>query len=488
MRLAALTSLAVVASARPFLPDLTSTDWAQIQSGFSVGAVSDLASNFAAGLADTFRRPASEYSGDDTQKTIWQQLNDDEGRFSKLIKILNFEEDTKKVIDKRQDGFRITFFAPDNDALKCPGHGDHKDDAADDLEAALVNEEEISLGRLSNAIDALEAEIAGDKGGDDDDDKKRKKEIFKKIAHYVLQYHVLPQDYDEQALAQNSTLATTLKGPLGGSAGHKLRVRVEKHLVPPSLKLNFYAKITKTHSGVNGIWHELDHALLPPLSIFGANLMLTEDFSVTAAGIQAAHGRHYLDWEYDREKSRKGKPVFSGSPAATFVAPTNKAWAALPEHLRLFLFSPHGRRALAKTFAYHYLPHQILFSEVYYHAEHKKAQSDAWAFDTESDEEELVTEEVFGGDDPSFKREIDAETGLKGKKLHFAIEKKKLLPVEGAVKVDIKVNGKDLRTIDVPASNGAWHAIDEVLCPPHDGHKGHEGNDAAPRTWDNWEE
>lgn len=312
--------------------------------------------------------------------------------------------------------------------------------------------------------------------GGDDKDKKRKKEIFKTIAHYVLQYHTLAQDFDEQKLAQNSTIATTLKGPAGGSDGRKLRLRIEKQLVPPSLKLNFRTTIKKTHSAVNGVWHEIDHPLLPPVSIFAEALMITEHLSVTAAGIQAAHGRHYIDWEYDHEKSRKNRPVFSGTPAATFVAPSNKAWDAVPEDLRRFLFSPFGRRALTKTFAYHYLPRQILFSETYFKAK------DVWSEDADvSDWEE---EEALFGDDPSFKRTIDAPTGLKGHKIKFEIEKKKLLPIEGAVKINIKVEGKDVQVIDVPASNGAWHIIDEVLCPPHDGDHKH----LKPRTWDNWEE
>ncbi|EKD05196.1 hypothetical protein A1Q2_00426 [Trichosporon asahii var. asahii CBS 8904] len=465
MRLTVLATLATVASARPFLPDLTSADWAQIQSGFSVENLGSLASGIASGIVDKIngaQKAVEEYSGDDTQKTIWQQINDDSDNYSKLIKVLNFEEDHKKVIDKRQDGYRITFFAPNNDALKCPHHKD------DDLEAAFINEQDIGLAQVSAAIDSLETM------GGDDKDKKRKKEIFKKIAHYVLQYHVLAQDFDEQALAQNSTIATTLRGPAGGSAGHKLRLHIEKHLVPPSLKLNFHSTIKSTHNAQNGVWHEIDHPLYPPVSIFAEALMITEYLSTTAAGIQAAHGRHFIEWEYDHEKSRKNRPVFAGTPAATFVAPSNKAWDAVPEGLRRFLFSPMGRRALAKTFAYHYLPRQILFSETYHKAK------DIWS----EDEDEGVWEVDSFGDDPSFKRTIDAPTGLKGHKIKFEIEKKKLLPVEGAVKVSIKVEGKDLQVIDVPASNGAWHIIDEVLCPPHDDKHKH----LAPRTWDNWEE
>lgn len=91
MRLTALTTLATVASARPFLPDLTSADWAQIQSGFSVENLGSIASGIASGIVDKINgaQKAVEEYGDDTQKTIWQQINDDSDNYSKLIKVLN---------------------------------------------------------------------------------------------------------------------------------------------------------------------------------------------------------------------------------------------------------------------------------------------------------------------------------------------------------------------------------------------------------------
>lgn len=92
MRLTALATLATVASARPFLPDLTSTDWAQIQSGFSVENLGSFASDIASGIVDKIngaQKAIEEYGGDDTQKTIWQQINDDSDNYSKLIKVLN---------------------------------------------------------------------------------------------------------------------------------------------------------------------------------------------------------------------------------------------------------------------------------------------------------------------------------------------------------------------------------------------------------------
>lgn len=92
MRLAALATVATVACAHPFLPDLTSADWAQIQSGFSAEGLGSLASDFASGIVDKIngaQKAVEEYGGDDTQKTIWQQINDDSDNYSKLIKILN---------------------------------------------------------------------------------------------------------------------------------------------------------------------------------------------------------------------------------------------------------------------------------------------------------------------------------------------------------------------------------------------------------------
>lgn len=49
-----------------------------------------------------------------------------------------------------------------------------------------------------------------------------------------------------------------------------------------------------------------------------------------------------------------------GSPAVTFFAPTNRAFASLPGKLKFFLFSPLGERVLKKLLEFHIVPELVL--------------------------------------------------------------------------------------------------------------------------------
>lgn len=58
----------------------------------------------------------------------------------------------------------------------------------------------------------------------------------------------------------------------------------------------------------------------------------------------------------------EGELRVEGSPAVTVFAPTNKAFEALPRDLKLYLFSPFGKRALRKVLEYHIAPNFVLHS------------------------------------------------------------------------------------------------------------------------------
>lgn len=159
-------------------------------------------------------------------------------------------------------------------------------------------------------------------------------------------------------------------------------------------------------------------------------------FSTVTSAIQGSHGRHYLDWGYDREHSEPGKPKFHGTPLATFFAPTNTAFHLLPPRLKFFLFSPFGERALRKVLAYHYVPHSVLLSEFQYHEKHdkKKTEDDNFSQIVEeayASEETTATAGWWMSDDPSFHKELEVHTGLPNATLKVEIDKTKLLPIEG---------------------------------------------------------
>lgn len=309
----------------------------------------------------------------------------------------------------------------------------------------------------------------GDHGGKDDD-KKRRKRIFKKIAHAVLKYHILPQAHSAGELAQNSTMATALKPHDGSADGLARRIHIEKQVLPPALTINFISKVKSSSDARNGKFHEVDHPLLPPGSVFEEMFLTSKWLSTTTSAIQRAGGTKYVDWGYDHERSKPGKPKFSGASLVTFFAPSNDAWNNLPPRLHFYLFSRFGRTALGKLLAFHAVPHTMLHAEIVHHVKHKGKKA----------------QELTIGDDPSFHREFEVHSGLPDGKLKIVVDKTKVVPIEGAVRTTMKVNDVDVKVLDIPASNGAWHVIDKVLCPPHKHKKGEE--ELVEDVWADWEE
>lgn len=282
----------------------------------------------------------------------------------------------------------------------------------------------------------------------DDDDKKRRK-IFQYIVKKILQYHSIPKDVlSASELAQNSTVATACKADDGSFAGLHRRIKIEKTLVPPAVLINFYAKVIDADNRAsNGIFHVINHPLIPPGSLFDEAYQFPDFFSTLTQSVYGLHAKELLDYHYDRNASKEaGKPKFQGTGLATLFSPTNTAFHRLPGGLKFYLFSPFGEKALAKLLAYHYVPHTLLLSELIVHeGKHHHHEKDS------------VVEHFAIGDDPSFHHEFDVHTGLPNATLHVVVDKTKVLPIEGAVKTTIKVNGEPVLAVDVPARNGASH-------------------------------
>ncbi|WOO83569.1 Transforming growth factor-beta-induced protein ig-h3 [Vanrija pseudolonga] len=312
---------------------------------------------------------------------------------------------------------QITLFAPSNDALRGGGLNPSAPSTLPDLAAALS---------------APGAHVH--------------RARWKNLAHNLLRYHIVPSPAPLSAIARNSTLPTALKPFDGSGAGIARRIHVEHSLVPlrPALRVNWWAKVVSSAPATNGYLHTLDQALVPPSSVFEEMFLVSRYLSTTTTAIQRA-GLD-LGWE-DGE----------GEPLVTAFAPSNDAWNALPADLHYFLFSRKGNKALKKLLKYHTAPGVLLLSEVVAGAE---AEGEVKA-------------------DGTFKRVVELESGS-GEQLQVTLEKARLLPINGAVKTSVKINGVKARLIDVPATNGAWHMIDKVLVPPARG--------ASPRGgWADWQ-
>ena len=89
-----LLPLVAALPARPTLPELSVSQWANIQSGFTKGVqgLSDWSLSKAHDMIhsaqDEIDSIAHQNSGDETQDTIWKKLKDDPHSFSRLTDVI----------------------------------------------------------------------------------------------------------------------------------------------------------------------------------------------------------------------------------------------------------------------------------------------------------------------------------------------------------------------------------------------------------------
>jgi len=248
-------------------------------------------------------------------------------------------------------------------------------------------------------------------------------------------------------------------------------------------KSTFYARILSSTTAANGYLHSLSHPLIPPPSILDEAFLFPKRFSILTSALQKIGAQSAVEWVLDYEKTKeKHKPVFKGSPALTLFAPTNEAFALLPDRLLMFLFSPFGERALQKILAYHVLPKHVVFSENV-HEVGKGHKNHKYHGQNHHHHGE--------NDDPSFHVELELPTLLEKANLKIVVDKTRVLPIPvGAVKTTVTVNSIPVLSIDVPALNGVMHVLPKVLRPPHKHchHHDHNGEDEVVGDWENWED
>lgn len=202
MKFTALSSLLLLpltAQALPWgkqskdIPELSLSEWQAIH-------------NPVSGAAAYAYSRASEWFGntetDDSELTIWQLLNKDQEKYSKITKLINLIPRAKEVLDDQAGS--LTFFAPENDGIPEPHHGHHDDDDED--------EDQVLANLAANpSIDSLyrhHVKTSDDHHHHDDDEKKRhRKEVFKFILSQALAYHTLDSPKSAVDLASNNTVA-----------------------------------------------------------------------------------------------------------------------------------------------------------------------------------------------------------------------------------------------------------------------------------------
>ncbi|ORY00108.1 FAS1 domain-containing protein, partial [Basidiobolus meristosporus CBS 931.73] len=223
----------------------------------------------------------------------------------------------------------------------------------------------------------------------------------------AVRYHFIPEWYEYEDLREEKLIDTQLTPRGLDGESQKIRVvRREGHVV-----LNNLVSISEADlEARNGIVHAVDEVLLPPPKVTDLIYRMANKFSTFSAALQ----RTGLNEEFEGESS------------ITAFVPTNAAFRKLGCRALNYLFSEEGEKDLRRVLEYHFSP------ELVYGRRRRPGYDD-------------ITEL------PSF---------LRGEKLYLEVKK------TPSRRVFINVND-EARVIfsDIPAENGVFHAIDEVLLP-----------------------
>lgn len=209
----------------------------------------------------------------------------------------------------------------------------------------------------------------------------------KKKLQTILLYHVAPARLPAPKVVKMAVIPTAAKQPLAVVVTAKGDVLIDEAKV---LKPNIRAS--------NGMIHVIDTVILPAEADI-VDTAVAGKFNTLVAAVKAA----------DLVKTLKGKGPF------TVFAPTDKAFAALPEGTLETLLKPENKGQLQKILTYHVVPGKLPAAKV---IQSKQLQTAA------------------------------------GQPLTIAVQDK-------TVKID---NAKVVKT-DIKATNGIIHVIDAVVLP-----------------------
>ncbi|KAI0371796.1 hypothetical protein BV20DRAFT_965078 [Pilatotrama ljubarskyi] len=289
-----------------------------------------------------------------SEQTIYEFLQSNP-RFSRIFKLVSYTEEITKLLN--DSSANVTFFAVPNWALPPPPPRDpHRDEvnwfdraAAEPLHTLAVAENLIQL--------------------DDHHHDEDRKKFLEAILKAILKYETLPTAYPSAELAKNVTFATSLTLSDGSLDGEPLRIRVGTALgvFGPHINVNVASKVISADIKTkNGLIHVVSRPVLPPPSIFQIGFLFQDQFSTLTSALQRVGLTDAVEWR--EVPGSDGKHTVDGSPAVTFFAPTNKAFARLPKRLRAFLFSPFGEKALKKLLQFHIVPEVVLHADYLHNA------------------------------------------------------------------------------------------------------------------------
>jgi len=173
------------------------------------------------------------------------------------------------------------------------------------------------------------------------------------------------------------------------------------------------ASVVKTDIvGSNGVIHVIDEVIMPGTNKSVVEIAAgSEDFSTLVAAVKAAGLLETL----------------SGDGPFTIFAPTNEAFAKLPEGTVESLLKPENKDKLVSILTYHVVPGNVMASDV---------------------------GAMIAKVDPKSKATLATAKTVNGKELTFA-----------AAGGGVTVNGAKIVKADLIGTNGVIHVVDSVILP-----------------------
>ncbi|KZT59446.1 FAS1 domain-containing protein [Calocera cornea HHB12733] len=446
------------------------------------------------------------------EKTVYQILAEDE-QFSKFFFLITQDPSTVTYLSTYSGPF--TLFAPTNAAFPTPSPHQLPLEFGNPL--ALETLHRYFTAHPQGSGWAHKAAV--------------------KIVHALVQYHVLPHEaYALAQLAENSTAGTALHVP-GSLLGAAQRIKLTPGLRPfPTIQINFAGHIVAPDKKAsNGIVHGVNRALQPGLSameqLYGVPWLFpfahseAPWFLEVTAGALARTGLDKVvshkpvfhrpsasafDFATEEEQSIALAAAFltqdedlslpglswTGSPALTIFAPSNKAWSRLPPRLSQWLHSPWGEWALEKLLKFHIVNGTVLFAD-WVHPKLSGVSPSA----REGEEGEGEGGEALW---PKYDYTALLPTLLGANHtLPIHVNKRPVLrlpPPGGEREVaayHMWAKGVPVAVLDVPARNGAVQVVEWVLNPlgGRNGTSGHgleegkgEQEQEGEGEWDRWED
>jgi hypothetical protein len=186
-------------------------------------------------------------------------------------------------LDINQFYSSITFFAVPNRALRPSEHRKRQSRnitslSMDDPTALFEAYSSYDLSEIVAEIEELEHTLM------DNPDQERRKKFIRILVKAILHYHIIPKGTDVVSLTHNTTYATNLVLSDNALDKQALRVRVSTKLIPPSIQINFFSTVVRPNIGAkNGIIHVINHALLPPPSVFQELFLMPRIFGAVVS-------------------------------------------------------------------------------------------------------------------------------------------------------------------------------------------------------------